>query len=82
MKDFFNKLIASRSGVSSMRVMSLVALLAAIAVAFYGLHQGSELSGLSMLCGTFLASAFGGKVAQKSIENKGASNEDQDKSKG
>jgi hypothetical protein len=69
MKRLFLDLISSNSTLSSMRVMSLVSLLAAIGIALYGMNKPAiDYSGLTMLVATFLSAAFGGKVAQKSIE--------------
>ena len=56
-----------------MRVMSILALLAAIGIAFAGLaHTPVDYSGLTLLCSAFLSAAFGGKVMQKRIEVNGA----------
>lgn len=57
-----------------MRVMSLICCLAAIAIAVLGLYKpgNTDYSGLSLLCGSFLGAAFGGKVYQKRIETDGA----------
>lgn len=53
-----------------MRVMSLMSVVAAIALAFHGIDKGQPLDGLSILCGVFLGAAFGGKVGQKVVEVK------------
>ena len=56
-----------------MRVMSLFALLAGIAVAFVGMTKlPVDYSGISLLVSVFLSAAFGGKVMQKRIEANGA----------
>ncbi len=56
-----------------MRVMSLLSLLAAIALSFVGINKVPvDYSGLSLLVGAFLSAAFGGKVMQKRIEVNGA----------
>ncbi len=71
MKSFLMALVASGSGVSTLRVMSLACCLTAIVIAFIGLHKPTvDYSGLALLCGTFLGAAFGGKIAQKNIEVK------------
>lgn len=55
-----------------MRVMSLLCCSTAISIAIIGLyHPPVDYSGLSLLVGAFLASAFGGKIAQKRIEING-----------
>lgn len=52
-----------------MRVMSLLCCATAVVLAVLGLYkQTVDYSGLSLLVGAFLASAFGGKIAQKRIE--------------
>ena len=66
----------SGSGVSMMRFMSIICCLAAIVIAIIGLNKPViDYSGLSLLCGTFLGAAFGGKIAQKNIESKAPSPE-------
>lgn len=75
MKKFILDLLATDSSLSSMRVMSMVSLAAAIVIAVMGMNKPQvDYSGLCMLVATFLSAAFGGKVAQKSIEmrNNGA----------
>lgn len=70
-KDFLSKLVSQNPGVSTLRVMSLLSLVTAICIAAYGMHKVPiDYSGLSLLCGTFLGAAFGGKIAQKSQEKK------------
>lgn len=62
-------LLASGSGVSMMRAMSLLCCLSAVGIAIYGLNKPIiDYSGLSLLCGTFLTAAFTGKILQKRIE--------------
>ena len=73
MKDFFRKLFSENSGVSMMRIMSLLALLASIVIAFVGMNKlPVDYSGISLLVSVFLSAAFGGKVLQKRIEQSGA----------
>lgn len=71
MKDIIKQLFSESSGISSMRVMSMIALLIAGTIALLGLYKTTDLTGLSMLVGAFLASAFGGKVFQKAQEIEG-----------
>ncbi len=68
MRLFLRQMLSASGVVSCMRVMSMVSLFAGIGVAFYGLHDGVEPTGLSMLAGVFVAAAFGGKVAQSKYE--------------
>jgi len=69
---FLKDLLSESGRVSMMRLMSLLSLLASIAIAIIGLNKPIvDYSGLSLLCGAFLSAAFGGKIAQKSIEVKG-----------
>lgn len=70
MKDFLIRLISAKSDISSMRVMSLMSVIAAIVLAFHGINRGQPLDSLSILCGVFLGAAFGGKVGQKVVEVK------------
>lgn len=72
MRNMLKALFSENASVSSMRVMSMMALLAAIAFGVIGLcRQGAiDYSGLTMLCSAFLSAAFIGKVSQKSIEAK------------
>lgn len=71
MKEYLKKVMADGDGTpSAMRWMSVVALFAGIVIAFVGLLKGKDLSTLAVLCGVFVGSAFGGKVAQSSIENR------------
>jgi len=71
--NFLNSLFSEKGGISMMRVMSLLCVIAAIAMAFVGMNKPNiDYSGLSMLCGTFLGLAFGGKVMQKRTEVDGA----------
>jgi len=66
------EILSEKSPISCMRLMSLIALFLAGYIAVVGLQKGSDLSGLSMLVGTFLAASFGGKTFQKNIEVKSA----------
>lgn len=65
------ELFSESGSISMLRIMSLLACLAAIGIAIAGMLQPViDYSGLSMLCGTFLAAAFAGKVLQKGAEVK------------
>lgn len=76
MIDFLKKLFSENGGVSMMRIMTLACCLAAITMAIVGLSKVPvDYSGLSLLCSTFLAGAFGGKVAQKKLEVNGTKTE-------
>lgn len=63
-------LLREDSRISSLRAMSLLTCVLACLIACYGVYKGADLTGLSALCGVFLAAAFGGKVVQKSVELK------------
>jgi hypothetical protein len=66
---FFKALLDTDSGTSMLRFMSLMCCITAIALAFIGMNKANpDYSGLSLLCGTFLTTAFGAKVAQKFVE--------------
>jgi RsiW-degrading membrane proteinase PrsW (M82 family) len=69
MKNFLLKMLSTSDEVSEMRVMVLLCVLTAIAIAGYGIYKNpTDYSGLSLLCGTFLTTAFGGKVLSKRDE--------------
>lgn len=73
MKQWLKALFSEQSGVSMMRVMSIISLLVGCAVAFVGLNKMPvDYSGISLLVSVFLSAAFGGKVMQKRIEVNGA----------
>lgn len=68
---FLADMLSNGKGMSSMRVMAMLCCLTAIGLAFIGINKPApDYSGLSMLCGTFLAGAMVGKTSQKAIENK------------
>lgn len=70
MPNFIIDLLSQKSSASTMRVMSIMALLTGIVLAFIGIFKDSvDYMGLSALVGVFLGAAFGGKVMQKRIEN-------------
>lgn len=62
MKSFFREMLSDTGNVSLMRVMSLIVCLAAC---YLALSKGPEELGVVSV---LLASAFGGKAAQKIIE--------------
>lgn len=66
--QIFKDCFSENTGVSSMRLMSMISLLVASAIAFIGLFKGSDLANLSILSGVFLGGSFGGKVMQKRSE--------------
>ncbi len=68
MLNWIKDVFKSNSGVSSMRVMSMVSLLTGCYIGIAGLHQNKNLSEVAILAGTFLTAAFTGKVMQKSKE--------------
>jgi hypothetical protein len=61
--------------VSCMRVMSLTALLIAASVTYLGLYLNRDMGSLTPVIALFLGAAFGGKIAQKHLENKSNGNE-------
>lgn len=62
-------MFSESNSVSCMRVMNMLALLAAIGFGIIGLCKpGIDISSLTMLCSAFLSAAFIGKVSQKAIE--------------
>lgn len=68
--DLLKKLLSDNSGVSMMRLMSLLSLLFGAVIAFISLGKGRDLGADSTAIGIFVGAAFGGKVWQKSIESK------------
>jgi hypothetical protein len=64
----------SESGdVSSLRVMSMICVLGACAIAIIGLNKPVvDYSGLSLLCSSFLGAGLGSKVLQKKTEVDGS----------
>ena len=70
MKSFLTALFSDSGNVSMVRVLSLICVLTASGIALYAVSKGTDLSGISILCGTFLGAGLGAKVAQKSMEVK------------
>ena len=70
-------LINEKSPVSTMRVLSLVAMLIGGAVAMFGVYRGSDMLGVAAVAGVFVSASITGKVVQKSIEVKSDKSSDQ-----
>lgn len=70
MKSFLMSLLNDADGTSTMRVMSILSLAIGAVIGLYGVYRGTDLAGIAELCAVFVVSAFGGKVAQKHMENK------------
>ena len=68
MKIWLSALFSCNDSVSVMRLMSLLSLLAGIAIAIIGMLRGADLKELAWLVGVFVTSAFGGKAMQKGFE--------------
>ena len=60
---FIRDLLSEKGDVSMMRVMALISLCVAAGLAIAGHDIGSVM--------VFITAAFGGKVGQKALENKG-----------
>lgn len=71
MLSYIQRLLADTAGEpSSGRVMCFLSLFCGIGVAIAGLKMGKDLMGLAAVVAVFVGGAFGGKIAQSSIENK------------
>lgn len=71
MTRFIKDLFSEQKHASMLRVMSLIGVITAAAIAIIGVcKQNPDYSGLSLLCGTFLSMSFAGKVGQKAVEMK------------
>lgn len=66
--SFLLKMLSESSEVSTMRVMSLLALIIGSGIAIYGVYKGNDLSGIAQICAIFVGAAFTGKAAQKYME--------------
>lgn len=64
------ELFTERNGkISLMHVMSALCCLTAIGIAIYGISKPApDYSGMSLLCGTFLTAAMGGKIMYKKMD--------------
>jgi hypothetical protein len=70
MVQILKQLFSDSGEISMMRVMAMISLLAGIILAFVGISKTPiDYSGVSLLVGVFVGAAFGGKVAQKSVES-------------
>ncbi len=65
MLQWLKDLFAESSSVSCMRVMSMISICFACALAAYGAHEAKD---VTAMVGLFLGTAFTGKVVQKSME--------------
>ena len=74
MSKFISQLFSDSGNVSMTRLLSLMCCINATVIAMWGIAKGTNLSDLSMLCGTFLACGMGAKVSQKWIETNKNSN--------
>ncbi len=73
MKKFLLDMFSESSNVSMMRVLALICVLTACAIAIRASLIGcSDLNSVSILCSTFLAGGIGGKVLQRASEVKNA----------
>lgn len=70
MKQLLLSLFSDSSGLSMMRLLSLICVLTACIIAIYGIIKGHDLNAVAMLCGAFLAAGISGKVVQKFGEKK------------
>jgi hypothetical protein len=70
--NIVRELLSDKSPISSMRFMSITALLCACGIGVAGLFMGRDLVGLAALCSAFIAPAFAAKFGQKLVESKGS----------
>lgn len=74
--NFLKGLFSEHGAISMMRLMALLCCLNAIVLSIIGLEKATpDYSGISLLCGTFLGMAFGGKLMQKRTEVDGVKSE-------
>lgn len=66
----FKRLLDEKDSLSMMRLLCCLSLLIGGAIGMYGIYKGTDLTGVAALCAVFVGAAFGGKVAQKNIENR------------
>lgn len=74
MKNFIMQLFNETGTVSMMRMLSLICVLTASAIALYCIYMNRDMNAASILCGIFLGAAFTGKAVQKISEVKERSN--------
>lgn len=67
-KTSWRMVFSEESGISMMRVMSLVSLTVGSILGLAGLWMRIDLTQLALLCGVFVGAAFGGKTVQKFAE--------------
>lgn len=66
-----SKLFSESDEISMVRVMAFICCITAVMIAHKGMCSAKpDYPGMSMLCGTFLGAAFGGKIMQKRYETK------------
>lgn len=70
MKNFLLQLFAENGTVSMMRMLSLICVCTAAAIALYVVYKDRDLNAASILCGTFLGFGISGKAIQKIQERK------------
>lgn len=70
MHKFITELLAENGQISTMRVMSLIALFIGSFLALYGIYENKDLSGVAQLVAVFVGAAFTAKVTQKLVETK------------
>lgn len=65
---FLKELLSENGTISTMRLMSIIALIVGAILAMYGLYEGRDLAGVAQLSAVFVGSAFAAKFTQKLIE--------------
>ena len=78
MSKFLLALFSSSSEVSTMRVMSVFALVVAAVISIIGIYRGIDLSELATLAGVLVGAAFGGKAMQKFAEVKSENTDEEE----
>ena len=69
MGNFVKLMFSENNDVSAIRGMSFLSLSVGGLIALYGMYKNQPLTDLAVLSGTFVGSAFAGKVWQKKYEN-------------
>ena len=64
------ELLSEQGDLSTTRFVQVVGLLMAFGIAIVGINKGVELTGLSILCLSFIIPQTIAKVMQKKLENK------------
>lgn len=70
MRKFLIGIVSEDSKLSSMRLMSIMCVLAAIGTGIYGICANRDLIGTATLVGSFLGPAFAAKCYSKTVETK------------